>query len=392
MKPWFTISNKAADKGPVDVLLYGEIGGGWSGDGVEAKAFREEFDAIPKASPINLRIHSPGGSVFDGLAIYNTILGRSKDVTAYVDGLAASAASFIAMAASRVVMPKTSRMMIHDAQGFAIGDSEEMKQMAEILDRESDRIADIYAGKTGKTRDAMRALMKATTWMDGNEAKDLGFADEVTDKESVKNEFDLSVFRNVPATPNQPKNGPMNVARNPEPTVMQRTQIVALLLKHGVTVDDKATDEQVVALLETALGNLKADSDALGPKGATGNPGPQGPAGITGNVGGGGSIGINMADADARIAALEAKAETERKARITEKVTNLCAERRLDVKDWLELAHTNEAPTIKALTAVAIPQGSAPINTRKGGSGEPENLTGYARVVAYFQKKAEAAA
>ncbi len=371
MKPWFTISNKASDKGPVDVLLYGEIGGGWSGDGVEAKAFREEFDSIPKASAINLRIHSPGGSVFDGLAIYNTILARSKDVTAYVDGLAASAASFIAMAASRVVMPKTSRMMIHDAQGFAIGDSEEMKQMAEILDRESDRIADIYAGKTGKTRDAMRALMKATTWMDGNEAKDLGFADEVTDKESVKNEFDLSVFRNVPATPNQPKNGPMNVARNPVP-IMNRTQLIALLNKHGVTHDEKATDEQLVALLETTLGDLKAKAD----KPPEAKPKVD-PATVTASVTD--PVMVN------RIEALEKERNEERKARITEKVTALCAERRLDVKDWLDLALTNEAPTIKALTAVAIPQGSAPINTRKGGSGDTEELKGRARMASGFK-------
>lgn len=361
MKPWFTISNKSADKGPVDVLLYGEIGGGWSGDGVEAKAFREEFDAIPKASAINLRIHSPGGSVFDGLAIYNTILERSKDVTAYVDGLAASAASFIAMAASRVVMPKTSRMMIHDAQGFAIGDSEEMKQMAEILDRESDRIADIYAGKTGKTRDAMRALMKATTWMDGDEAKDLGFADEVTDKEAVKNEFDLSVFRNVPATPNQPKNGPMNVARNPDPTVMNRTQIVALLLKHGVTVNDKATDEQVVALLETTVGNLKADSDALGPKGATGTPGP---TGTQGHVGASGPDDLEMKN---RIAALEAKAEKERAARITAEVTALCAERRIDAADWILNCLGNET-VIAALRKLPVVESSKPL-----ALGAPQN-------------------
>ena len=356
MKPWFTISNKASEKGPVDVLLYGEIGGGWSGDGVEAKAFREEFDAIPKASPINLRIHSPGGSVFDGLAIYNTILGRSKDVTAYVDGLAASAASFIAMAASRVVMPKTSRMMIHDAQGFAIGDSEEMKQMAEILDRESDRIADIYAGKTGKTRDAMRALMKATTWMDGNEAKDLGFADEVTDKESVKNEFDLSVFRNVPAIPHQTINGLMNFARNPVP-IMNRTQIIALLNKLGVTPEAKTTDEQLVALLETTISGVATMLGPVGPAGPKGVAGPVGCAGVSGPVC---DVGINMADTSARIAALEAKAEKERAERITAEVTALCAERRIDPADWILNCLGNDT-VIAALRKLPVIETSKPL-------------------------------
>jgi len=197
--PWFHITNADKTGGPAKVSIYGEIGTGWDGQsGVDAKAFREEFARIPLNQPINLHIHSPGGSVFDGLAIYNLIAARRANVTAYVDGVALSAASFIAMAAGKVVMPKTSRMMIHDAQGFSIGDSENMREMATLLDRESDRIADIYAGKTGKTRQAMRALMQATTWMDGEEAKAMGFCDECVDAAAVTNSFSLSHFRRVP--------------------------------------------------------------------------------------------------------------------------------------------------------------------------------------------------
>lgn len=197
--PWFNITNADKTGGPAKVSIYGEIGTGWDGQsGVDAKAFREEFARIPLNQPVNLHIHSPGGSVFDGLAIYNLIAARRANVTAYVDGVALSAASFIAMAAGKVVMPKTSRMMIHDAQGFSIGDSENMREMATLLDRESDRIADIYASKTGKTRQAMRALMQATTWMDGEEAKEMGFCDECVDAAAVTNSFNLSQFRRVP--------------------------------------------------------------------------------------------------------------------------------------------------------------------------------------------------
>lgn len=366
-KDWFKISNKA--DGPTEILVYGEIGGGWTGDGVEAKAFKEAFDQIPKGSKISLRIHSPGGSVYDGLAIYNTVFARTADVTSHVDGLAASAASFIAMAASRVVMPKTSRMMIHDAQGYAFGDSKELKEMAEILDRESDRIADIYAGKTGKTRAAIRDLMKATTWMDGDEAKALGFADDVTDTASVKNEFDLSAFRMVPAGLGKQKSGATNMARHIS-HIMTKTQIVALLQKHGVTVDDKSTDEQLVALLESTMGDLKAKADKPAPN-------PETPA----------KTEPVPAIADpaiaARITALEEKAETERKARITSEVTALCGERRLEVKDWLPLAIANEAQALTALRAIKAVEGSNPINTRSGGdTSEPK---GRARMAAGFK-------
>lgn len=250
--PWFTITNAAGATDPAKVSIYGEIGTGWDGaSGVDAKAFREEFARIPLNQPINLHIHSPGGSVFDGLAIYNLIAARRANVTAFVDGVALSAASFIAMAAGRVVMPKTSRMMIHDAQGFSIGDSENMREMANLLDRESDRIADIYASKTGRTRKEMRALMQATTWMDGDEAKEMGFCDECVDAAAVTNSFSLSHFRRVPEELKQPTAHPNPANSGAETTQdTMKPQIIALLMKHGVKVADDATDEILNAELD----------------------------------------------------------------------------------------------------------------------------------------------
>lgn len=371
-KRWFQIRNKAEQQDAYEVLLYGVIGDSWSGDGVEAKAFKKEFDEIPKGSDITLRIHSPGGSVYDGLAIFNTVSARRDEVTVHVDGLAASAASFIAMAGKRVVMPKTSRMMIHDAQGYAYGDSKELKEMAEVLDRESDRIADIYAAKTGKTRAAIRDLMKATTWMDGQEAKDGGFADEVTDTAAVRNEFDLSTFRRVPDSVRNQAPG-SHQPRATNSTIMNRTEIIAMLTEHGVAVDEKATDAQLVALLKSTVGDLKAKATAAPP--APPNPAPA-------------LAGPTATDPDVatRLKNLEENAERDRRARLETEVTNLCADRRLDVKDWLPLALKDEAQTLKTLKAIAVPEGSAPRNPRGGSGGDdPANLTGRARMAASFK-------
>lgn len=254
-KPWYSITNIAHASEPARVNIYGEIGTGWDGEsGVSATEFVEEWNQIPRNQPVDVHIHSPGGSVFDGLAIYNAIAARRNNVTAYVDGVALSAASFIAMAAGSVIMPKTSRLMIHDAQGFSIGDSAHMREMADLLDRESDRIADIYAGKTGRSRKAMRALMQATTWMDGDEALKLGFCDKCTDLAAVSNTFDLSHFRRVPdalkptATPPPPANSGAETTQD-----TMKTHIIALLNKHGVKVADDATDDILNAELDKLI-------------------------------------------------------------------------------------------------------------------------------------------
>lgn len=252
MKPWFTITNKADE--PAEILLYGEIGTGWDGSsGVDAKAFANELEMVPRDKDIKLRIHSPGGSVFDGLAIFNLINARRDHVTAHVDGVALSAASFIAMAAKTVVMPKTARMMIHDAQGFAIGDSESMKEMAELLDRESDNIAAMYASKTGKPASKFRALMRDTTWLNGDEAKALGLADVVTDSGAVKNDFDMSRFKNIAGEARNISAPSQGADKQPlnQKTTMKDTMI-ALLNKRGVQIPENATDEQLLELVSNS--------------------------------------------------------------------------------------------------------------------------------------------
>lgn len=181
---WFRISNRTsptAATSEADVYLLDEIGG-W---GVTAGDFISALRGVD-ADRINLHINSPGGDVFDGVAIYNALVQHKAYVTVYVDGLAASAASFIAMAGDKVIASRGSMMMIHDASGFCMGPASEMRAMADLLDKVSDTIADIYAGRTGKPADAWRASMLATTWYTAAEAVEAGLADELTDAEDTE--------------------------------------------------------------------------------------------------------------------------------------------------------------------------------------------------------------
>ena len=168
-------SVKAADAGPAMMHLYDEIGwfGVWPADVVEA------LGAIK--GDVEVHLNSPGGNVFDGLAIYAALKQHPGQVGVVVDGLAASAASFIAMAASpgRLEMTPNGTMMIHDAWGMCIGDAAEMTQMAALLERTSDNIASVYAERGGKTTAEFRELMRAETWAVGQEAVDLRLADTV---------------------------------------------------------------------------------------------------------------------------------------------------------------------------------------------------------------------
>lgn len=162
----------AADR--AEVYVYDVIGD-W---GVSAGDIVAELRAIGDL-PIDLHINSEGGSVFDGLAIYNALRNHSKPVTAYVDALAASAASFIAMAANHIVIAKNASMMIHDAIGFAFGNAADMRALADLLDESSETIAEIYDDHAGGGVSHWRDLMRAETWFRGQAAIDAGLADEL---------------------------------------------------------------------------------------------------------------------------------------------------------------------------------------------------------------------
>ena len=194
---WYRITN-AIGPGPATIHVYDEIGY-W---GITASDFVAELSQL-NASAIDLHINSPGGEIFDGIAIMNALRAHPATVTTYVDSLAASIASVIAMAGDRIVMAANSQMMIHDGSGMCIGDAADMRELADLLDRQSDNIAAVYADRAGGTVAEWRALMTAETWFTAAEAVEAGLADEVLSARSVTDgnspedlsaAWDLSIF------------------------------------------------------------------------------------------------------------------------------------------------------------------------------------------------------
>lgn len=170
---WYQITAKA--DAPHEITIYDEIGD-W---GVTAGQFVSDLAGL-RGDEITLRLNSAGGEVFGGIAIYNALRNHPAKVTTYVDGLAASIASVIAMAGDHVEMSPNATLMIHDASSGVQGDAADMRAMAELLDKTSNNIASIYAEKTGGQASDWRHLMQATTWFDAGEAVDAGLADAVT--------------------------------------------------------------------------------------------------------------------------------------------------------------------------------------------------------------------
>lgn len=164
--------------------------------GVSAKEFTDAIDALPDAvTEIRLHINSPGGEVFEAVAMMNALRRHDARVVAIVDGIAASAASFLAVAADETVMSKNSTLMIHDAWGICIGNAADMRQLADLLDQLSNNIAAVYAEKAGGTVDEWRQTMVGEKWYTADEAVAAGLADSVegSDPQPV-NEFDLNIY------------------------------------------------------------------------------------------------------------------------------------------------------------------------------------------------------
>lgn len=181
--------------------IYDVIGDGFFG-GVSAKSVAKALEPHAKAKSIAVHINSPGGSAFDGITIYNLLHQHKANVTVYVDGLAASAASIIAMAGDSIVMAENAMMMIHNASGITMGNADDHRKMADTLDTIDTQIVATYTSRTGLDADEVATMMDGEKWLTANEAVELGFATDIAEAKKVAAHFDptiLNQFKNVPA-------------------------------------------------------------------------------------------------------------------------------------------------------------------------------------------------
>jgi len=191
LKRWYEF--RAQMKG-AEIVIYDEIGA----FGIPAKAFLDELKALGPIAELAVRINSPGGSVFDGVAIFNALKRHGAAITVWIDGIAASIASVIAMAGDEVVMPENAMLVLHDPSGLVAGTAADMRAMAEALDRMKAGMVAAYRDKSGRDDAEIEALMRDETWLSAQEAVALGLADRVEQPVRMAAHFDLSRFRNTP--------------------------------------------------------------------------------------------------------------------------------------------------------------------------------------------------
>lgn len=189
-KEWYKIKNNASEAS--DVYLFNDIGT----FGITAQSFIDEIKEYDNKE-LNIHINSLGGEVFEGMAIYSIIQRRKAKTTVYIEGIAASIASVIALAADEVIMSENSLLMIHNAWGGTQGDARDMRKQADVLDKITNEIAEVYVKKTNIPYDEVIEMMNEETWLTAEEAVALGFVNSISEPIKVAAKYDVSRFKNI---------------------------------------------------------------------------------------------------------------------------------------------------------------------------------------------------
>ena len=211
MKKFWELRAKVGSSSVGELLLYGDISSStWYGDEITPSAFSQDLKGLGDISVLNIYINSGGGDVFAGQAIYSMLKRHPAQKNVYIDGLAASIASVIAMAGDTIYMPKNAMLMIHKAWTMAIGNAHDLRKLADDMDKIDESILSTYQAKTGLEAEKILDLVNAETWMNAEEAVALGFADVIEGTQPIAASmnkdyltmnglsFDLGKFRNPP--------------------------------------------------------------------------------------------------------------------------------------------------------------------------------------------------
>lgn len=293
-RPWYEVHARADDR-TATIRIYDDIG--WFG--TSAKSLGDELAALD-VDAIDLRLNSPGGAAWDGLAIHNALRAHPATVTVTVDGMAASAASLVAMGGDKIRMNRGSQMMVHEAQTLAIGNAADMLKAAEMLGKISDSYADVYAARAGGTRAQWRDVMREETWYTAQEAVDAGLADSlVDDAPDASARYDLAAYafahagraaapppaiftaRPAPAAPSAAEAIRRVHAATTKTTTASpaggtkegATQVDPVKLREALGLAPDASDDEVKASAQASL-NLPAAPAAAPPEGT---PAPAAP-------------------------------------------------------------------------------------------------------------------
>ena len=263
------------------IYLYDSIG--FFGDNAKSVVIEQIIAAGTK--PIDLHINSPGGSIFDGYAIYNALLNHKPGVTVYIDGLAASIASYIAMAGNPIVMAENALIMVHNPMSeMPGGDADELRKQADLLDKITISMTGAYARRTGLPLETITEMLDEETWLDAETAKAFGFVDEISEPLELAASFDtaqLSKFKNIPqslkaklmeenttANPDKPqintdetRTDNPEIRDNPCPSVAKQslfTRIAAIVKEKGTLAEVNARHQSEIEARDKTIGDLKS--------------------------------------------------------------------------------------------------------------------------------------
>lgn len=229
-REWFSVKNQTADA--ADVYIYDEI----SPYAVSAKGVVAQLNALKAVPTLNVRINSPGGSVFEGVAIYNALCAHPGTVDVYIDGLAASIASVIAMAGKTINIAENAMMMIHNPSAVVWGQAKDLRQQADVLDQIRETLINTYVTRTGGTRKAIGEQLDAETWFTAKEAVAGKFADKCVKGMKAAACFDLKQYNFLKAPEMKPVEDKVEEKPLTTPHALRLRRVALLELEQKTSV------------------------------------------------------------------------------------------------------------------------------------------------------------